>query len=179
VHHYVCVSLTHGERRDALADMFSRHDWEVESAKMGAIYEGTYLTIAAFLASRDEDSFLCPCPERNEHKSEPLHFEFCRQLFRGIRMRRPHDLRDRASADPLSSHGWTLQERLLATRLFSFSSGVTFECPQTNFCECGEGLYPNPFSTNLLNHRFVDKEQFLKLLDTSPPDPTALLLVWQ
>jgi hypothetical protein len=123
-----------------------REDWGAESSKMGAIYEGAYLTIAAALAPNDEEGFLNPSVSRNTHKSKRLNFNFQGRQITVISTRIPHDSRDQL-AKPLATRGWTLQERLLSRRLLTFSSGVTWECPQESWCECGVGLYPNPFAT--------------------------------
>lgn len=116
---------------------------------MGGVYGGANLTIAACLASSVENGFFHPSADRRIHISEKLRFNFCGQQFGGIRMRIRHDSRDRAGSEPLSTRGWTLQEKLLTTRLLSFLSGVTIKRAQGSSCECGEGLCPNPFVTDL------------------------------
>jgi hypothetical protein len=166
-------------KAESRANVAFRDDWERESTKMGDIYGRAYLTIAACLATSDEDGFLHPSPAREAYRSVPILFHFCGQQFEGLRMRTPHDLRDGAGLEPLSTRGWTLQEKLLATQLLSFSSGVTLECPQASFCECGGGLYPNPFVPILEQSRHVDKNQLLKLLRTDIPDTVALLRLWE
>ena len=145
---------------------------------MGAIYESAYLTIAAALAHGDEDGFLQPSTARDIYTSKPVELNLQGQRIYGIRTRKPYDFRDQPAIEPLSSRGWTLQERLLSGRLLSFSSGVTFECRQTVWCECGEGPYPDRFGLVSEEIRLVDKADFFKLLEVQSKTPDEIYNYW-
>ncbi|KAF2191137.1 HET-domain-containing protein, partial [Zopfia rhizophila CBS 207.26] len=108
-------------------------DWERESAKMAQIYQNAYLTIAATGSKHDSHGLLA-------NRSPPEYVDFSMTMKNG-RHGEVHafllPLEDAAHAssycslreDPLSSRGWALQERFLASRILHFATKqMFFEC---------------------------------------------------
>lgn len=107
---------------DALCIIQDRKDdWEAEYRKMGAYYSNAYLTISPLDAASCNDGFLVPRPELPVVKlsnSSPIY----------IRQRTPRRREVFANA-ALNRRGWTLQERLLSTRVLHYSNTEMFwEC---------------------------------------------------
>ena len=107
----------------------SDEDRAVECSKMGMYYRNSYLTISALDASNSSDGFLnrrLPVPQANLFEGQDL------QL-------RPKTLTRAAifQKSPLGKRGWTLQERLLSTRVLHYGETEIFwECFT---CSCREG----------------------------------------
>ena len=126
---------------DALCIIQDNHrDWEVEASRMGDIYSSAYLTIAATSAASGMDGFLArarwpwpvvsmPCITK-ESATRPV------ELY--VRYE-PYYWRGKSVEDSVwNSRGWTLQERLLASRVLHFASdGLRWEC------RTGEGSEEN------------------------------------
>jgi hypothetical protein len=112
---------------------------------MGAIYGGAHLTIAAASASDDREGFLVATEARKQYESSEVDlFPFSQRSQ--VLARRVHDVRTLKHVDPLTTRGWTFQERLLPRRLMTYTQGaLTFECITASCCECGSGLRPDPF----------------------------------
>jgi hypothetical protein len=104
-------------------------DWAAESSKMGDVYSGAYLTIAASNAADDHAGFLHDRPylyaplriEVSPGKSVNLFLQrgdgYNQKLFYFIR------------PEPLRARAWTLQEWYLSPRILDFgSSMMIFEC---------------------------------------------------
>src|SRR5271170_3384481 len=100
-----------------------RQDWETESAIMGSIYEGSYLTIAASTSSSDRQGFLENAESRYAYLSWDLFWEDS-SLLSGIKVRSIHDARERFDEEPLATRAWTFQERLLPRRLLTYSTAL-------------------------------------------------------
>jgi hypothetical protein len=119
-------------------------DWEVELAKMATIYEQSFLTIAASSSPSSDHSFL---DGRNNTMWEPLTIKFPDDsgqltMVKARFMPRTgiHDLFGR-SRDPWDMRAWTLQEKLLSTRLVSYSEDeMQWSCKTLSTCECEAGF---------------------------------------
>ena len=123
---------------------------------MHEIFENSYITIAAALASDDEVGFLHSHEERRRHISKPIDmsdFEIKRQTFM---VREIHDIRTVKCGQALNSRAWTLQECLIPPRLLTFSTCVYLECRQRIFCECGSDIFSDPFCGNASEYEVVD-----------------------
>ena len=134
-------------------------DWDAESSKMASIYEDSYLTLAAALAPSNDDGFLGRNNDRLLFKSEPV------QAFFGVRVRNIHDFRSLPVEDVLSTRAWSLQERLVSPRLLTFSLGVSLECREASWCECGSGRYPDPFLGSLQAWSQFDRREYMQALE--------------
>ncbi|KAH7322688.1 heterokaryon incompatibility protein-domain-containing protein [Stachybotrys elegans] len=143
-------------------------DWKKESVKMGDIYRGAYLTIAASLTSGDDDKFLRPSREREVYAATRLQVSFREEAIPDLWIRTIHDFRLHSFygvQEPLAARGWTMQERVLSPRLLSYTSAVTFECTEAAVCECGNGLFPDPHYPPIHMLQGLDnKHAFLNLL---------------
>jgi hypothetical protein len=113
---------------------------------MGSIYEGSYLAIAASTSSSDQQGFLENAESRYLYLSWDLFWEDS-SLPSGIKVRSLHDAREGFHEEPLSTRAWTFQERLLPRRLLTYSTALMWEC-EVDWCECGSGLFPDPFLAN-------------------------------
>lgn len=96
------------------------NDWEMQSKNMAKIYQDSYLTIAAAVASNDSEGFIKERPEkflpkhiRIDHVANPV-------------------------IEPLLGRAWCYQERLVPRRVLTYHHAeVTFECRSSHWCECG------------------------------------------
>jgi hypothetical protein len=145
-----------------LSMVFNRQDWETESAIMGSIYEGPYLTIAASTSSSDQQGFLEDCESRFEYLSWDLCWEDS-SLPSGIKVRSIHDARGKFLGEPLSTRAWTLQERLLPRRLLTYSAALMWECT-AELCECGSGLFPDPFLADSSHFYWPSRQKYKEVL---------------
>ncbi|CAN9428375.1 unnamed protein product [Alternaria alternata] len=103
-------------------------DWQIQSAKMAAIYSNSTVTLAATEASNSEEGLFRKTPEA--HISQSLSSS-CH-----IYARKPVD--HRISQSPLLKRGWVFQEPLLSPRILHFAENeLIWECMQHQRCECG------------------------------------------
>jgi hypothetical protein len=118
-------------------------DWEIHVAEMGVIYRHAHLVIAAGSSSHSNESFLAtpdrPCPLGLDfaHNGESGRV-FCRK-FQGAGIHENYEGMY-GGCDPLDLRGWTLQERILATRVVIFSSTeLQWVCKGSRTCEANHG----------------------------------------
>lgn len=98
----------------------SQDDWEAECARMGDYYRFSYVTISPLQVLGADNGFL---KERPVNPTCPSVVLGGGQF--GLRMPIRNDVR----GSPLSKRGWTLQERLLATRILHFGEDeLLWEC---------------------------------------------------
>jgi hypothetical protein len=121
----------------------SQEDWTIESTKMASLYEEAYLTIAAS-SSTGCDSFL-------RHKRDPLMTPIsvdCTSIggqkttvkARLVTRTGIHEGTQHVR-DPWDMRAWTLQEKLMSTRLVSYSGDeLQWFCKTLSTCECGAAL---------------------------------------
>jgi len=112
----------------------SRPDWEVQSAKMGSVYAGAHLTLAAANAASVQERLLGP---RDPNKWAGAGFSIP-GAGGDVGCRRPTlPLRSTGEIGPISTRGWTLQERLLSTRLLTYTDAAfRLECLTQSRMEC-------------------------------------------
>lgn len=139
-------------------------DWETEITKMAAIFEGSYLTIAAGSASNAHAGFLNDrlvqgrvLTEFRTEKSEASP----RVKFL---LRKPieHSASpDEANLHPMRRRGWCLQELTLSKRvIFYNASELVWKCRRASSCECGELDYKDqepPLTAN--SQRKIEDEE--------------------
>ncbi|PVH70366.1 HET-domain-containing protein, partial [Cadophora sp. DSE1049] len=146
-------------------------DWFKESQTMGLVYARAICTISA-TASRDseggcflnKESFLGHCNLREENDtslvatlSDLREDTVVAELFR-----------QKVEPAPLSTRGWTFQERILSSRILHFCDGlVLFECNtvQASSCHGDSESYPKK------NHIRSDGKFQTPLGPTPPPRP--------
>lgn len=121
-------------------------DWEIEAAKMGDIYSGAYITIAATRAQNSlqglygdtpscikSTPFQCLDPSGKEHTLYVRCFVEHGLSF-GV-----SDLITFDSHHPLLGRGWVYQERLLSPRVLHFgATELIWECRDLTWCECSQ-----------------------------------------
>ncbi|KAF2498745.1 HET-domain-containing protein, partial [Lophium mytilinum] len=106
-------------------------DWAKESSKMGDIYSGAYLTIAAAAAHDSSAGFLGA--RQNLTKVVSLRLKGSLKA---------HDIHVRPRLDslgkgPLQDRGWAFQERILSPRILRFlEHEMEWECHSARCCEC-------------------------------------------
>ena len=114
----------------------SSEDWEIESAKMAAIYENAYITIAAACTTSSTQHFLKYRPDYyvSAVTLKVLDENGNRQLIKG-RDIIPDDISNNGH---LHGRAWAYQEKVLSTRTTSFENIETFwQCRMGRLCECG------------------------------------------
>jgi hypothetical protein len=122
-------------------------DWSQEASRMGGIYESAMLTLAADHASTASSGLFCrhslgdsvgltiPGPGGKS-------FSICaRRGESTCSMMISHDDSDTTNphvkASPLARRGWTLQERMLSSRILYFTDReLVWECKGAFLCEC-------------------------------------------
>jgi len=117
----------------------SVRDWETESAKMGGIYENSYVTISA--TNSGDGSTRCLADRR---KAVKLNYENTTGKEFALRARLVQDHHpDVQENEParlsgrLTSRAWALQEHVLSTRILHYTATeLLFECKTSFRCEC-------------------------------------------
>lgn len=127
----------------------SKLDWEQQAARMGEVFEGATVTIAA-ASSFDPDSTLFSARE-DEHeevelfnsmikKSAGVVFRARRKIDRGIHAKTGRT----TNLDPLDKRAWGLQEKMLSPRLLTFTGAeLQWTCRTLKTCECHVNSYPS------------------------------------
>ncbi|KAH8706255.1 heterokaryon incompatibility protein-domain-containing protein [Ilyonectria robusta] len=131
-------------------------DWEKESTIMGGIYSKALLTIAATSSSSVGEPFLQrdTTGDSSTGDSHPSIFSDWINVGEdsslikarlistsGVHWRWYEDKDPTSTDEPLSRRGWTLQERLLSTRLLSISkTEIQWICQESVTCECQSNL---------------------------------------
>jgi len=124
---------------------------------MSEVYENAYFTLAAALAQDDSTGFLRTAPERSDYLHREVRIMHGAEPVTGIRVRPIHDSRRRADPNPLATRAWAYQEWLVPRRVLTFSECVQLECLEDSFCECGSGVFPDPFCANLSQYRHASR----------------------
>jgi hypothetical protein len=117
----------------------SVRDWETESAKMGGIYESSYVTISA--TNSGDGTTRCLAERR---KAVKLNYENTTKKEFALRARLVEDHHpDIHENEParlsgrLTSRSWALQEHVLSTRILHYTATeLLFECKTSCRCEC-------------------------------------------
>ncbi|KAK3348756.1 heterokaryon incompatibility protein-domain-containing protein [Lasiosphaeria hispida] len=134
----------------------SASDWEVESSKMATVYRNAYLTLAAGTAAASDEGFL----SRQHHAAEfeePYEVKWQDgngqpTLLRARVIPGMHthtDDLDEEDSMPLDTRAWTLQERMLSTRILAYTKHeLRWTCLSGSTCECGLlGQFTDPFKS--------------------------------
>ena len=142
-------------------------DWAHESSRMSQIYGNASLTLAADLAPSSDYGILRPRTTFHSHNFGPSQ-EYCLHNSGLGWADVPYE--------PLGQRGWSLQERILSTRILHFLYfQIAWECKTTVYMEEFEGSMtnnPGHFTTsdfrNFLNGTsFIHAEEFAGLPESA------------
>jgi hypothetical protein len=127
----------------------SKVDWEEQAARIGEIFEGATITIAASSSPNPYHSLFRAREsmfEEVELYSEigtdirDVVFKARRKIDRGIHAKVGRTM----DKDPLDTRAWGLQEKLLSTRLLAFTGAeMQWTCRTLRACECHQNPYPS------------------------------------
>jgi hypothetical protein len=147
-------------------------DWQIESAKMAAIYQNAFLTLAA--TSSSDCSGGCYLEKDVAVVEHEIYAGQASNTSSPIWVRKklnhwtvPPTQRS-IQLHPLLSRGWAFQERILSPRVLHFcGEEMVWECKETIECECGG-----------LSAPFIPKDQFDQMIEpevdeelsNEPPD---------
>jgi Heterokaryon incompatibility protein (HET) len=139
-------------------------DWDTEAARMGDIYQNSYLTIAATSSPSGAFPFLGPRPPN--YKPKTLQFPNPQRLSNTINNQTVCGSADDINAlrirqgppihrinlselsrpriyGPLTTRGWALQERVLSSRIVHFTDeGIIWECRMSIQSEDQRRMFP-------------------------------------
>ncbi|KAJ4111348.1 hypothetical protein NW768_011925 [Fusarium equiseti] len=137
----------------------SQADWEKECSKMAETYTNAYVTIAAASSSSVTSHFLKPWletpPQAPHYNSQVFKTAVTGNNGKGLVSVKARLMQATGAhwqwqdtqndqqplVEPLTQRGWTLQEKILSTRLLSLSaSEMVWTCKERIICECGSRL---------------------------------------
>ena len=126
----------------------SPEDWAAEAARMRDVYRGAIVTICASSASRASEGMFC-------HRTPPaticwLPWNEPNQPGKSVFLRQAIEVMDaELRASFINSHGWTLQESLLAPRTLWFGrQQLMFECYEGQINEAGHNMQSTEYYRN-------------------------------
>jgi hypothetical protein len=136
------------------------HDWEVESSKMAAIYQNSFITLAATAARSDSDGCFMDTPNiRAEYELSALEESEPILVREKLHHWEPAQTEASMQRDPLLTRGWVFQERMLSPRTVHFCNReLVWECASLIKCECG-GVDPRTGMKSHFSpahHNYVD-----------------------
>lgn len=140
----------------------SVRDWETESAKMGSIYENSYVTIASIGTA--DGSARCLADRR---KAVKLEYQNTTGKEIAIRARKIQDHHPNVQegqpakpTGPLTSRAWALQEHVLSTRVLHYTTTeLLFECKTSYRCECSPARKAYPTTPALIPKAVAKKSK--------------------
>lgn len=110
----------------------SAEDWSREGSKMSQIYQHSYVTLAAAMAT--DASKGCFAVADSRHVRKTITFDISHDQSYDIHSMVALTHRDEQSLD---KRGWCLQERLLSPRIVHFMEHeLWWECHEHSACEC-------------------------------------------
>ncbi|CAO2648523.1 Nn.00g077900.m01.CDS01 [Neocucurbitaria sp. VM-36] len=122
-------------------------DWEIESAKMAAVYTNGSSTIAATRSANGHGGLFCRTEDFKVSGETPEGEDYCLYFRERIhhQIDASFETEDSFSSEkyyPLLSRAWVYQERMLSTRVLHFGRyELFFECKSSAQCECGSIRY--------------------------------------
>ncbi|CAI6338355.1 unnamed protein product [Periconia digitata] len=131
----------------------SVRDWETESAKMGGIYENSYVTISA--TSSGDGNARCLVDRQKPVRLRYENTNGKETVIRARKTREHHpDKHESTPAKPvgrLMTRSWTLQEHVLSTRVLHYTdTELLFECRTSFRCECRPSRKPYPTTPSFI-----------------------------
>jgi hypothetical protein len=124
----------------------SKSDWAAHVNAMAAIYENSFITLAAGAHDSDDGGFFTVTkdvfPEPHSLKLELGGHVYNIQVRAEID--HPHVDRQSTATLPLMKRGWCFQEQLLSRRYLCFGTELLWECLQEVACSCS--IASGPFN---------------------------------
>ena len=127
----------------------SAKDWDIESAKMGSVYENAYVTLVASLASSAGDGFLSnflPSRQRDTFSLEISADGKTNEqptLVKAIVATKTSESDTDISDNPLDTRAWCFQESVLSTRAILITKEeIRWSCRSEKTCECKSDFHP-------------------------------------
>ena len=110
---------------------------------MSRVYSQSFLTIAATLASDDNQGFL---GAREDHIAREYQLSINGEVSRFyVRQKILHDDSDLLDRNPLLTRAWAFQELLVSARIVCFAqSEIMWHCLQVSNCECDQWHRSSP-----------------------------------
>ncbi|GAW11798.1 hypothetical protein ANO14919_011500 [Xylariales sp. No.14919] len=136
---------------------------------MSEIYENSYLTLAAALASDDDRGFLPSNSIREKYLDKPVELADLGIEENAICVRRIYNYRTSFNKNVLETRGWTLQETLVPPQLLTFAALVSFEYREASFCEGGNDIALNPFCTRARDFDLAERHTNFSILEHDHP----------
>ncbi|KAK4445611.1 heterokaryon incompatibility protein-domain-containing protein [Podospora aff. communis PSN243] len=153
-------------------------DWQVEAAKMGAIYHMSKITIIAASSKSCHSGFLSPDSfSQSVYASDDLAVRITARVSSSSGF---HKGQTWGTSDPLDARGWAYHEEMVSTRYIKFGSDdIQWKCKAGSICLCGgtpEPLYTEqwPETTNQWKDRWdylvnaIAKRHFTDVTDILP-----------
>ncbi len=141
----------------------SRSDWEKECQHMGSYYKNSFITLSALDSSNSEAGFLHP------RKNLAVRLAYTDTWIRPSG-RMPNTI---FRGSYLNKRGWTLQERLLSTRILHFSQDeVLWECQTCSASESSWTEHNEPVDISSLVSS--EGQDFKRAALHLGPDPYSL-----
>lgn len=146
-----------------------KRDWEMESAKMGSIYEGAHIVIAASGSLGPQHSFLGPRPTA---VSNPPELNYHRQDGAQCIVKARPVLSWAESTEPLDERAWVFQEHRRAVRLLRYTTNeLIWHCRTKSSCECDSAHFQDVIDPGMLSIEYCARND-----DSSP---RAVFSNWQ
>ncbi|KAH9870039.1 hypothetical protein J1614_006961 [Plenodomus biglobosus] len=137
-------------------------DWEHEAGTMASVYRNAYLTITANTAAAASEGFLTYQHATTEYPTPlkvPWRTEESIDTILASRVIPNSSTHVDGQEDPLplETRGWGLQERVLSSRILSYTANeLQWICQSARYCECGKisqtvtyGHSPNEMRTKM------------------------------
>lgn len=152
-------------------------DWEEQAARMGTIFEGAAITIAASLSDDPYHSLFQPRASMyqefeicNGVNGAPIDvvFKARRKIHRGIHAKTGRS----TDIDPLDTRAWGLQEKMLSRRLIAFTGAeLQWTCRASKSCECHNNplpvhpLFPTPTGATTPNETVKISKTWTQIIE--------------
>ncbi|KAF1833342.1 HET-domain-containing protein [Decorospora gaudefroyi] len=140
----------------------SLRDWELESSKMGSIYQNSYITISA--TNSGDSSARCLLERRKPVKipyENTTGKEFALRARKILNHHPSHATHGGPAKPigPLTSRAWALQEHVLSTRILHYTATeLLFECKTSYRCECMPERRAYPTTPSLIPKAVASKK---------------------
>lgn len=140
-----------------------KNDWETEAAKMAAIYEGSYLTIAAGSASNPHAGFLNDRLIQGRFLTTLDVWSPGASSKINIHIREMIEHSDDTRLHPMMRRAWCLQELALSKRVILYNANeLAWKCRRMSSCECGELNYGDRHPPIIVEERRETEGQELR-----------------